>query len=324
MKSTAWKKNLIVGAKLTLCGASIAAIAWAVGVFDFKGEVASSHADIGWFSTAPRTNTALFMDSLDRLGHEKPRMFDLNGNLTYFSTRSSDREPVEILREYQDEFKRQGLNDRAFYGIDQSEQMLVTALTGGVIPIAISDNTIAMGGMVTKNKAKTQEALRENFEDEKNPHKVFRGHRYIEINREPGTRFSSITATWSNEEFDYGKMVAGNAIEGQNTDVNVPACPGCTRLQRFVDLDRSKDFESNVYMAPNNLSDTRDFYRQAMSGRGWEPTEASQAMVEARAFVDFPGDEADIIQFARGQEFLTLMFYPDTNGETTVYTVKTN
>ncbi len=322
MKSNPWKTSLLVGTKVTLCAGSIAAIAWAVGVFNFDGEISSSHADITWFTSAPRSNAAMFGEALERLGHDEPQTFDLNGNTVYFSVNFSDREPIEIMREYQNEFTNQGLNKRPFYTLQKSDEMTIASLTGGIVPLSISPNSIVMGGMLNQANAKDKEGLKKLFFSEKDPHQIFRGHRHIQIDREPNARFATITATWSDDKFDYAKMIPGNDREGQSVDLDVPACPGCTRINSFTDLDPKSTFKNNIYVGSRSVEEIHDFYMQALTSRGWQPTEAGRVLEDTRELVEFPGDDATVEQFARDNEILTLTLYPNSRGGATVHAVR--
>lgn len=322
MKSNPWKTPLLVGTKITLCATSIAAIAWAVGVFNFDGEIASSHADISWFSGADRSNIAKFGDSLERLGHDAPQSFDLNGNTVHFSVNFSDREPIEIMRQYQDEFTNQGLNKRPFYSLQKSDDMTIASLTGGIVPMSISKNNIVMGGMLNKANAKTSEDLKKLYAAENDPHQIFKGHRHIQIDREPNARYSTVTATWSDDKFDYAKMLPGNQREGQNVDLDVPACPGCTRINSFTDLDPEATFKNSIYIGSRGVEETREFYKQALTNRGWQTTETAQLLDKTRELVEFQGDDATMEQFARDNEILTLTLYPNSRGGATVHAVK--
>ncbi len=324
MKSTPWKTTLLVGTKVTACAASIAAIAWAVGVFNLDGEVSKSHADISWFSGAPRSNTAKFGEALERLGHDAPQTFDLNGNTTHFSVNYSDREPIEIMREYQNEFTNQGLNKRPFYTNKQSEEMTIASLTGGIVPISISKDSIEMGGMLNKTGATDREGLKKLYRSEKNDLQIFRGHRHIQIERAPNARFSTITATWSDDNFDYAKMLPGNDRVGQSVDADVPACPGCTRINSFTDLNPDNKFTNSIYMGSRSVEETRNFYAQALTTRGWQQTEAANNLERTRELVDFGTNEVTMEQYARDNEVLTLTLYPNPSGGATVHAVKTD
>lgn len=324
MKSIPWKTSLLVGTKVTACAASIAAIAWAVGVFNLDGEVSESHADISWFSGAARSNTAKFGEALERLGHDQPQTFDLNGNTTHFSVNYSDREPIEIMREYQNEFTNQGLNKRPFYTNQKSEEMTIASLTGGIVPILISKDRIVMGGMLNKTNAKDKEGLKKLYRTEKDDTQVFRGHRHIQIDRAPNARFSTITATWSDDNFDYAKMLPGNDRAGQGVDADIPACPGCTRINSFTDLNPNNTFKNSIYMGSRSVEETRNFYVEALARRGWQPTDAASILENTRELVEFEGEDVTMEQFARDNEILTLTLYPNPSGGATVHAVKTD
>jgi hypothetical protein len=318
MHRAALKTSLVVTAKLMVTALSVLAIAWAVGVLDFEGQVPESHADIAWLSAAPRSNTQQFQRSLQRLGHDAPQVFDLNGNTVYFSVAYSRHSPEQVLRQYQDEFYRQGVNPRPFYDVDGDEdQMMSAGLSGGIIPLEISRERVLMGGMITSGEARDKAGLERHFHGSKDPFKVFRGHRQIEISRRAEDSRTTIVSTWSDERFDYGRMVPGST-SGPGYDDRVPACMGCTRLTRFEDLARDKHHVTYVFQGTASPGELRHFYDRAMGSRGWEPTDSHRAMSTVQSQVDDPSTIGQLFQYSRQGEFLTIMALPDGSGQTTV------
>ncbi len=108
--------------KISLTGLVIATTGWAmltlnppVEAVDGKGVtlIKEGHADIVTSSLAERSSTQKFAASLEKLGHEPPRVYDYNGNTVYFSTRHiQGKTPMDVVQEYQHEFVVQGLNSK--------------------------------------------------------------------------------------------------------------------------------------------------------------------------------------------------------------------
>ncbi|RAL22875.1 hypothetical protein DL240_08255 [Lujinxingia litoralis] len=302
-----WNALKIGGGALTVLG--IAAVA---GVFTPTGEVASSHADVAWFSPFERTNTERFSTALEKLGHPAPRRYDLNGNTVFFSTTTSLKTPEELLRDYQEEFVRQGVNDDVFTSSSPQhhEARLLNALKGGLSPIAISKNHIALAGVLTRNRADAPEALRDEFLKSENPHELFRAHRYIEISRDPSRRHTEITASWSDEAFDYRRMVPGNRID-QSFDAEVPSCPGCTRLSRFADDNPGAHQVDMTFISPASTSELIAFYDRALPSRGWQLADSGDAIARASELFELPSS-AQTRRYRRADDLeLTLVFEHD-------------
>lgn len=311
---------LVTSVKLALCGTVIFAIAFAFAVMGTDGDVSESHADITWLSPFERSNTESFNQALSRLGHDEPRRYDLNGNTVYFSTNTTHKMPLQVMVEYQEEFVRQGLNERIFVHLSDAErdERTTTALMGGLAPLAISDDYVVLAGVVTANGARDSAELLQNYADAEDRGDLFRAHRYIEISRGADSRHTSIVSSWSDEDFDYRRMIPGSDAQGQAFDSSVPACPGCTRLTRFADDDPRVTGQVDLaFIGPRSAEDTRAYYHRTLSQDGWQRQESTNTIAAIEDFfgVDAPEGQSD--QFHRDGQQLTLIYLPDyRTGET--------
>ena len=265
----------MIGLKLAVAGAVICAIALTFVVLDVGGEVRESQADIFDFGFGPKPNQVRFQESLSAMGHPEPQVFDLNGNIIHFSVSYHDGSPHDVMRRYQEDFVNRGLNDRVFLDLAprDEEQRMVTRLTGGLAPIDIAENKVVMGGMLTKNKALTEDHLLTEELIRSGPLERFRGHRWVEIYRQPGSSKTTAIASWSDENFSYARMLDDARTEqplvsGQ-FDSEIPACPGCTQVNSFADLKDRKGYASKVFVTSMSADQMFHFYLQAMRQRGW-------------------------------------------------------
>ena len=318
-RQSSWPRLLVNLGKLTACGAAVAAIAFGIAVWGSPAGVSESHADLMWFGSFERSNTDRFESSLQRLGHEEPQSYRLNGNQVYFSSATSLKTPQELLLDYQEEFRRQGLNDRVYGAIrphEESERTL-TGLTGGLVPLAISAERVLLGGMVTTNNARDAEGLLENFAGAAEASALFRGHRYIEIIRTPDRRHSSIVATWSDESFDYGAMKPGAEGARADFDPEVPACPGCTRVTRFAEEGHGVGRVDMAFVGPQGPYETLEFYRYAMAQRGWVNSEVGSHMETLEDLFDMELEEGVALTLVRdGQELVLFSTRDPASGHT--------
>lgn len=326
MQMPSLKSTLVVTAKLGLAGASIVAIAWMVGVFQPDGTIKESEADILDLNVVHRSDEVRFSDALDEMGHDDPQSFSINGNVVHFSMARHRKRPEQLMKEYQEEFVHEELLSRVY--TDQKDieenhnQYMVDSFTGGPVPQMVHPEYVALGGLMAADGIEDEEDLWGAALDKPKPHDVFKGHRFIEMFWDEHRRESTVTATWSDKNFDYRRMMPGNEEAGQlDVDTRVPACPGCTRINRTSSLDPQGNFASNIYHGARTQEQLLDFYRTAMRKRGWRETDASLTFGQVRPFVDFQGDEANMIQFSRGRDFLTIMAFPDGSGKTAVHTV---
>lgn len=309
-------KTLINSAKIASAGATVAAIAFALGVFDETARVPTSEADILALNFAERTSTEKFVAGLKELGHNRPEVYSLNGNTVYFSSAMYNQEPLEVMEMYEREFYEQGLNPRIYRGItdENADEMFKTALSGGVVPMMISPDNILLGGVESTGPTKTEEDLMNNFKRNtgKAPWRLFDAHRYIEINRD-GEK-TLVTSSWSDKGFDYEKMIPGARVSDANTDVEVPACPGCVRLTNFENRSSGSAYRNNVFWGESDTRQQVQFYDRALLARGWEPTESARVMDQLADLVQFQGQDGIMREYVRNGEHMQVLALPDTEG----------
>jgi hypothetical protein len=309
-------------AVLTAASALLCAALWATVWTPGQG-VQPSSADItDLFASEGETTTTKFQRALDHLGHEPARAFDLNGNTVYFSVNFVDNSPTEVLKRYQDEFVYQGINQASYTSIDsvRTQQARRDMLTGGLVPTEISAGFITMGGGVTENRARDDDDLVQlgvDLAKDRLP-KTFRAYRSVEIFREPGARWTTVAASWSDEAFDYRKMRAGSDQEDQMVDARIPACPGCTRLQRFEDLDPSAGHVDHIFIGQTSPLEMLRFYDRALGARGWSPAPSSAVLARAKRLnIGLP--DAHVRHYIRGSQTLTLTSYVGPDQDTLVH-----
>jgi hypothetical protein len=304
---------------LLFAGAGLLAVALSATVWSPGEGVNSSQADILDLVTVADTPGDRFERALKHLGHEPPRAYDINGNTVYFSVSHVDLDPIEVLRRYQDEFVHQELNSRTYTTLEdaRTRQARQDMLTGGIVPLRINSDYVAMGGGLTENLASDSAELMDvavayaRGEVEKK----FRAYRHIEAFQDDGARYTTVVASWSDDQFDYRKMLAGSRVDGQHADPAVPACPGCTRLQRFEDLAPDRNHVDHIFVGPLGPDKTIDFYRRALASRGWRPAPTTEVLRQARRMeLDMPA--AQMRHFRRENSTLSLVVYPGSNNET--------
>lgn len=165
----------IIG-RIAITLGTVGALGWgfvALNPPDENGEasigVQESQADIFSMSFAERTSTQKFQAALDDLGHEKPRVYDYNGNTVLFSTNQMRGTLDEVFDEYMLEFAEEGVNPEVFVrnaerGTPLYKTMLEASVNGGVIPWVQRDDYMAMGGAVLDADVKSTGELNERLE----------------------------------------------------------------------------------------------------------------------------------------------------------------
>lgn len=316
---------LVALLKVGVAGAVICLIAFSIAVFDKDGSVTESQADIFDFSFGQKPNQVRFTQALDSMGHPEPQVFDLNGNHVHFSVNYMSADPPEVMRRYQEAFVAEQLNDQIFDTVDAEsvEKSLNARLTGGITPVEIGPDRIVMAGMLTRNRALDVEDLAGDLIGVPDMD-LFRGHRWIEIFREPGAQQSTVLASWSDEDFSYEKMLVDDQrshVEGRSFDPDVPACPGCTRVNHFADLEDPRGYRSNIFVTSMAQPQMAHFYHQAMTQRGWEETKLQKAHEQIGELTSFGRDGMKKLSFKDGDRRLQIFIYPLDSQEIAVQTV---
>jgi hypothetical protein len=313
----------IAVALLVIGGIGTAVVVWGPG-----GEVRDSQADIVDLGFGPPAVHKRFGKTLERMGHDKPQVFDLNGNTIYFSTNYFDERPRQVMNRYQEELALQGVNDRPYYQAspDDSDQRLFTGLSGGVVPQMVSDDYITMGGMTMKGGADEPLEVIRQYRPDLDESQLFSGHRWVEMFWEPAHGRTTVLASWSDDKFDYAKMVPGQSADGQDLSVDalVPSCPGCRRVNRLRDLDADRLYESNIFTSTAGPRQIQQFYHRAMSARGWTRRKSNSSLSGVQKTVSFEGSDTTVLSFhregANDHRILTILIYPIGQDQTAVHT----
>lgn len=344
-------KILLNSLKVAAAGASICAVAWCFVTFSSPaGEVEQAEAniyDMGFFS--PPTKQESFVRILKDYDMEKPRSYNWNGNSVYFSMGSVDESPQQVLRDFQDQLVAKGLNKKAHYSVspaiapagmsrlqstpDRATQRQMLARSGqkldklddffggGLVPITIGKNHIAMAGATSKDKAPDAlQFVKEHIARKTRLPETVGQMRYFEAFRAPGDKKTTITAIWSDDKLELEKFSPDAKRSDLAVSTEVPACLGCRRIMNFRGEGAERDYGTNVFVGRQNAAETLEFYNRAMQARGWKLAGSTQALrlLQARGVV--PPLSAEMASYSKDGKFATVMAYPmGRSGETQVH-----
>lgn len=288
----------------------------------------NAHADItdfGWM--APASHTEKFVNTLDRLGHEKPRTYNYNGTEVFFSVNTSKKTPRELFLDYQQEFVRQGVNDKVYPAgslsafkrqspEERGEQSLSRAralLTGNMIPLHLESDGFVLGGATIKGNPKSAEELEKMHFDTSKPivpfHELFGAHHYVQADWDPLNKITTVTASWGDENFDAHLALPkewGGTPEKSPPDTEVPTCIGCERLSRFAGIANERPYVYQIFKARQSAQAILNFYEQALTRRGWAQTDTSRITQKALKYTIYSNVPYTLVQYARNREFVTI------------------
>ncbi len=340
-------RTLIVGGlKLALSGALICAIAWCFVTFDSpKGDVEKADAHILALNTfAPLSKNQKFMTMLRDWGLEKPRAYDWNGNSVYYSMGSTKLTPLQFLSSFQHQLVDKGINKHVHTRIPKSiTQSMADApagqkkqartkaavahferaddfFTGGLVPINVAPNHVAMAGAISKKKAKgALDFALEMIKGRQSLPATVGQMRYVEAWRNPGDSKTTIAAVWSDDKLDMRKFAPDAKRSDLGVDPSVPVCLGCRRRMRFAGEGKEDGYSTNVFVSRQNVQQVADFYDRALRHRGWKLAKSSRVtrLLKQRGVI--PPTDGKLSSFAKGGQFLTVVAYPIKNGRTEVH-----
>lgn len=348
MTNTNFKRILLDSAKLGAAGASIALIAWCFVTFSTPtGEVETAQADIldnGFF--APPTKQQAFVNTLKDFGMEKPRSYNWNGNTVFFSMGYSKAAPEEILGAFQREFVRKGVNKRVHQSImprvplvtsgeqvnamstserrDSTHQLtsrlsqLDDFFSGGLVPVVIDRNYIAMAGTTSKQEAPDALSfLQEQIQNKSPVAEGIKNMRFIEARRAPGEKRTMISAIWSDDKLDSLKFEPDAKRSDLAVSTKAPACLGCRRIMSFHGEGKERDYGTNVFVGQQSVPEVIAFYDRALATRGWQRSDASRVMRQLSNRGIIPPSAASMTSYSKGNQFTTVMAYPIDHGART-------
>ncbi len=342
-------KRLVSGTwvviKLGVAGAVIAAIAFSFVTFDNpRGEVAEAEADIWDIFSQETSKHEAFMKTLEEEGMAPPRRYDHNGNQVFFSYDTTRESPRQVMHRYQDAFVRNDVNLMAHHTVrepiapdqvDDADTMLQGSaglnevFMGGLIPIELTRNRMAMVGIETKEGARDMEDLLLETElGRVSPEEFVGGIRYVDAFREQGSLETTVTAVWSDEHLDLSKFRSDSRAEGtvHPIEMEIPSCMRCTRVSRFSGTEHEEGFHSILYRSEQqSIHELVDFYDLHMERYGWQPDPSMHGFNALQAQALAPNDrDSEIRAFVKDGLHLTLMIYYDEQDGNNYVKIQTN
>lgn len=344
---------LVTGAKLAVCGAVIAAIAFAFVVLTPAGEVDSAGADVFWIGPgAEKSNQQRFVEMLQEEEFSEPQPYDYNGNTVYFARGQTRETPGEVAERVQQALVRKGLNERVYpvvadptaiataiddEQIDRGELTYSTLagqefLTGGMIPIVDTGDYVALSGIETTIG---DGWLQQEYDLEELPALIAQMQsypggdladmvdniRYIEAFRPRGSSTTRKVAVFGDGDLQMRNFAPAAGGQQQRNEQSVPACPGCSRNTSFSGMGSQEDYQMQSYDSPASPDGVIDFYERAMAERGWEKSTGAGLVDRMRARRAPAGadDTTGLMRtFVRGGDMVQIHAYRGGDGTTHV------
>ena len=347
------RHTLINSLKVGLTGVIVCSIGWAI--LTFSGDPAEpigkkAEADIFGFDFAPKSQHNKIVDTLLEEGFERPRAYDWNGNKFFFTLKHEDKEPLEVTRDLQRAFKRNGANknahlfhpkqldmsvltnpekfktmpkqdqERFFRATLEHKDRLDDFFLGGIVPFHMDKDYVNMAGTAFKEPPKDSlEVVTKMLKHKGNFQNQIDRLYHIESFRRPNSDRSTTTAMWSQKGIDFDKFDPKKGkIENFNRDL--PTCVGCELITSFRGQDGEDKYANNIFNAKHTSPDqAQQFYRVGLERRGWKRAEATELLYKAQRDGLMPNYGAMIESYARGKDFITVIAHPsDLDGSTTI------
>ncbi len=338
------KKSLNIALKLSFAGASLFLIGSLFLVVnpEKKDEVIkNAHADIYTFTGIDEENN--FRRAIEAMGI-RPRAYDFNGNLMYFGQGNiaGSRSAAETAYKVQDQLVLSGVNSKNYLGEAKntslydpnasaeekknSKELREAIFEGELLPYKQGKHFYQMTSMVglgsldsfkEKMKGKTKEEILSL-----DPSENIKGYRYIDISQSEGSRTAEIVAVWTDENYDPKKML--NESDKQSpADPSIPACIGCKRVRRVQALDSSEPYNVNKWVTQATVSQTYDFYLQAMENRGWKESGKQQMLNKfAERIPSIPLKGGRGLALEKNGKVINITILPNKNGGAGVFSIE--
>lgn len=348
---------LRIGAKLGATGLAVGLIASAV-IFSGTPEapVKQAEADIFSLSFAPKTKRELFIDSLNENGLNTHRQYDYNGNTMSFAVAQTRKKPMDVLRMFQNDFARRGINKRAWtkdpvpldklvegsnrfndpkVPMADKQKVVDNALlhkerlddffTGGMVPTFTTPNHVIMSGGTLHHQPKdiigVLKGVTKGRIKGRSLESNVKSMQFLEAFYDEESKMTTVTATWSEGEFDMERFNERKIVVPAEVAQRIPACPGCVRHKFFKANGKSGEM-SHVMVGGGSLDDPIQFYDRVLSTRGWSRSPTADA-VRTVQNLGHLSQGARLATYERGGEFITLIAYRGADNRVTTTIVET-
>ena len=333
---TATQKSLSVAQKLLVCAAVVCAIGAAIVAFGGH----EAQADITALDWLPHSKHQRFIDTLRREGMSRPRSYDWNGNKVFFSTKTTDDSPMQVLRRFQDAFVREGINQKTYLRAPLGAQMTAgpkafregsdaykELIDGAMIPMETSKNRVVMTGVELAGDATMEEVLGTVLTERERLPEMVEQLRYVEAYRAGERGRTTINAVWSDDELDmrqFGPNPPMNeSVFGLPADMDVPVCPGCERKRRFAGEQTEEGFVETIVVGPLTTRSAYDFYLRELTRRGWQTSASQRLLAKVQQKGLGPNRNELFLSFARADERLQVLIYREPGArQTTIHLMR--
>ncbi len=196
---------------------------------------------------------------------------------------------------------------------DQFSQQQHAMLNGEVVPLHMSDNRVTLAGIDPQTPTNELEDIyhswqRDPISDELDLERNMDNFRFIEAYRAPGDRATTVNASWSDEDgdFDATKMSDLSGME-HDSEVKLPSCPGCERVQRLEGLHHDEPYTLNQFVARAAVRDVHTYYERLLGERGWTPADTDHVLDDLAYHVpELDEKNQGAKTFVRDGEFISL------------------
>lgn len=296
--------GLLMNAGLKIVAAGILLWVVALAIVTFGEDADATIYDLNVLQEDPKSAFEAAMEDIGLEGTE----YDYNGTRVSYATAQVEGKPAELARTIQERLAKRGANSRS-YGFHEDSQVYRTGmLKGDVVPTHVSENRIimsAIGEDLTDEGHPLKEAMLQH--GGRLPEDVMKGYRYVEIlSRGIQNTHSTVRAVWTGDDFEPQRIVTSEGEYRLSPDVEIPACMGCVPVERMMPWGGGH-FRTVRFETDRSPREVVDFYRQTLTARGWQMTDASQEldriMAESPGW-QMPGEDRT---FIRGDAALRLV-----------------
>lgn len=319
--------------KIGVAGAVICAMAVALVIFDSPdGQVSEADADIWHYFAGETSKHEQFVRSLQDEGMSEPREYDYHGNRVFFSYDITNERPRQVLNRFERTFKRNGVN-KYIHGtarepihpshvndedtLAQGWVGLSEIWTGGMVPVELTRNRLAMVGLETPEGAQElDEVIAETAGGHVAVEDTVGAVRVLEATRDERTNKTTITAVWSDENLDLRKFRPNTRARPEGTshpfEAEIPICPRCERVSRLSGTEQEEGYHTLLYRSPLPINEVLSFYENRMPQFGWANDPGMRGIVALQQQRMAPVSmETEFRAYRKDNMLLNAMIYRD-------------
>jgi hypothetical protein len=148
---------------------------------------------------------------------------------------------------------------------------------------------------------------------------LFQGFRSVRIRSPKGTDGSTVTAVWSDNEFDLNRAMSESETGQEPLFASetpaVPTCTSCNHISRFAENSSGTSYETNIFASQKSPDGVMQEYSSMLSSDGWKPSSGTRVLNTLfRRAGRGEASEYRLTEFSKGSSRVLIGAFPAESG----------